>query len=121
MLLTVMLPAALEIGGEARVRRSSVGIGEAVGPGARLLDFSVDLSAGVAHDCPPIAHYRLVLRERGWLRSMTVAVGDAITAGAVLALLSTEQDEPLDAAPVRAARVTVASILFHAEGWGGQA
>lgn len=120
MLLTIAIPAALDLGGEARVRLVHAAAGDMLAPGAKLIDFNVDLSAGAAHDCPPISHYRLVLRERGWLRRLAVATGDPLMAGATIGWIGDAADTPLDEAAARAARVTVASILFHAEGWGGR-
>ncbi len=89
-------------------------------PGSKLLDFSVDLSAGAAHDCPPISHYRLVLRERGRLVRLNVGQGDALMPGVAVAMLATDTGDTADDPRARLARVTVASIVFHAEGWGGR-
>lgn len=86
-------------------------VGEALPLGGKLIDLTVDLSAAAPHDCPPVSHYRLSLRDRAWLRRVDVAVGDEPQVGESLALLSTEPDEPLDAAPARAARVAIAGIL----------
>jgi hypothetical protein len=79
--------------------------------GAKLLDLTVDLSAAAAHDCPPVAHYRLVVRDRAWLRRLDVAAGDEPEVGTSLALFSTEPDEPLDAAPARQVRLAIAGII----------
>ncbi len=65
-----------------------------------------------AQDCPPISHFRVVLRERAWLRRLLVARGDEVAVGAPLAWFSTEPDEPLDAAPAREARISIAGILM---------
>ncbi len=119
MLLTLAFPAALDIGGVAHVRLLHAGVGDYLAVGAAIMDFSVDLSAGTAHDCPPIAHYRLVLRDKAWLRRLAVGVGDIIDPAAI-GWLTTDVDEPLDGQPSRPARVTVASIVFHAPGWGGR-
>jgi len=86
-------------------------IGAPLPVGGKLMDLTVDLSAAAAHDCPPVAHYRLVVRERAWLRRLDVAPGDEPEVGASLALFSTEPDEPLDTAPVRQVRLTVAGVI----------
>ena len=117
MLLTIALPATLPPGGELRARVIHAAAGDRMGPGAKLLDFSYDLSAGTAHDCPPVTYYRLILRERGVLRALTIARGDRLESGVPLALLATDPADPADAMPARAARVTVAGIVFHAEKW----
>ncbi len=88
-----------------------------LGLGARILDLSVDLSAAVAHDCPPISHYRIVLRERAWLRRLCVKPGAQVAADEVLAQFSTDPDEPLDGEPGRAVRVSIAGILDQSDWW----
>jgi hypothetical protein len=85
--------------------------GEALASGAKVMDLLVDLSAVAAHDCPPVSLYRLVLRDRAWLRRLDVAVGDEVGVGAPLALFATEPDEALAAPPARAARVAIAGII----------
>lgn len=87
--------------------------------GAKVLDLSVDLSSAFAQNCPPISYYRMVLREKLWLRKLTVVAGDRGEAGASIALFSTEPDEPLDAGPARAARCMTAGIVYHEGMWSG--
>lgn len=86
--------------------------GDALAAGSKLADLTVDLTAIAAQDCPPISHFRVVLRERAWLRRLLVARGDEVVVGAPLAWFSTEPDEPLDAAPAREARISIAGILM---------
>jgi hypothetical protein len=95
--------------------------GDLLGPGAHLADVSLDLSAGVAHDCPPISTYRIVLREPLWLRRLLVGQGEDIGSGASLALLTTTPDEAIEGPPARAARVTIAAILHQSDWWGSEA
>jgi hypothetical protein len=86
-------------------------------PGDKLFDLSVDLSGGFSQYCPPISYFRVVVREKLWLRKTLVAPGDGCDVGATLALFSTEQDETLEAAPARAIRVTTAGIAHHQGLW----
>jgi hypothetical protein len=79
--------------------------------GARLLDITVDLSAAAPHDCPPISHYRLVLREPARLRRLMVRRGDEPAVGAPLALFTTDPDDPFDTKADRPLRVAIAAIL----------
>jgi hypothetical protein len=79
--------------------------------GSKLFDLTVDLSAAAPHDCPPIGHYRLVVRDLLWLRRLDVAPGDEPIVGASLALFSTEPDEPLDGTPVRQTRLAIVGIV----------
>ena len=117
MLLTLTLPRISELMSLAVVEAVHASPGVALAPGAKLFDISVDLSAAAAHDCPPVSMYRIVLRDRAWLRSVAVACGDEVPVGTVLAQLSTDPDEPLDGATGRAARLTIAGILSQTEKW----
>lgn len=91
--------------------------GEPLAAGGRFLDLSVDLSSYAEHDCPAISYFRIVVRERAWVRRITIATGDEIKPGTTLAHLSTDPSEDLDAAPGRSARMSVAGILFQPEWW----
>jgi hypothetical protein len=88
--------------------------------GTKLLDVSVDLSGAFAQNCPPISYYRMVLRDRLWLRKLFAAPGEHREPGELLALFSTDPDEPLDAAPARAARYMTAGIVYHEGMWSGR-
>jgi hypothetical protein len=93
--------------------------GTLIGLGAKFMDVTVDLSDLVQHDCPPVCHYRIVLRDRAWLRRLSVAEGDEPQVGATLALFSTEPDEPLDGPAAREARIAIAAILPPTT-WGNE-
>lgn len=121
MLLTLTLPRIHELMTTARIEVVHATQGAALAHGARFVDLTVDLSAGAEQDCPPIAHYRIVLLERGWLRELAIARGDEIAVGARMATLSSTPDEPLDAAPSRAARTSIAGILLTAPRAAGDA
>ena len=71
----------------------------------------MDLGGSVAHDCPPVSYYRLVLRERAWLRRLAVAVGEEVPLAAPLAWFTTSPDEPAEGEPARPVRVAHAGIL----------
>jgi hypothetical protein len=85
--------------------------GSQLAVGAKLLDLTVDLSAAAPHDCPPVAHYRLMVRDRVWLRRLDIAAGDEPEVGASIAWFSTEPDEPLGGAPARPVRLAIAGII----------
>ena len=85
--------------------------------GDKLFDLSVDLSSGFSQYCPPISYFRVVAREKLWLRKILVSPGDSCEVGDLLALLSTEQDEPIEMAPARALRITTAGIAHHQGLW----
>jgi len=119
LLISLTLPRTNEYMTAAVIRKIYVGQGELLTVGAKFLDFIVDLSASVQHDCPPIQHYRLAVRDRAWLRRLAVAAGEEVAIGSVLALLTTEPDEPLDGAPARIVRVSVAGIIDSSDWWMG--
>jgi hypothetical protein len=111
LLLNLIVPRINDYMTTAIVEDVYADEGAVLGVGAKLLDITVDLSAAAPHDCPPISHYRLVLREPARLRSVLVKRGDEPAVGAPLALFTTEPDEPLDAGAGRPLRVAIAAIL----------
>jgi hypothetical protein len=88
--------------------------------GAKLLDVSVNLSTAFAQNCPPISYYRLVLRDKLWLRKLLIAPGDSRAAGSRIALLTTEPDEAIDGEAARAARCMTAGIVYHSGMWSSE-
>jgi hypothetical protein len=94
--------------------------GSPLGPGGKLVDLCVDLSSVAQHDCPAISYFRIAVRDRAYVRILSVARGDEIAIGAPIAQLSTEPGEPLEGVPARAARVAIAGILYQPEWWNGQ-
>lgn len=87
--------------------------GEALKMGSKLVDLSVDLSSAFAQECPPVSYYRIVLREKAFLRSIEPASGDLLEVNDRIALFSTQADEPLDKEIARPLRMTVAGIMHH--------
>lgn len=86
-------------------------------PGGKFLDVSVDLSSFAEHDCPAISYFRIAVRERAWVRRLTVAKGDDLKPGVRLAQLSTDPDETFEGEPERRARLSIAGILYQVEWW----
>lgn len=82
-------------------------------PGSKLFDLKIDLSLAVSHDCPPVSHHRLALRDRVWLRRALTSLGEELPVGAPLALFSSEPDESLDVVPSRAVRMSIVEILHQ--------
>ncbi|HTS20623.1 MAG TPA: hypothetical protein VMN79_02330 [Casimicrobiaceae bacterium] len=117
LLLTLTLPRINPLMTSAVIEEIHASQGAQLSQGARLLDLSVDLSSIAPQDCPPVSLYRIVLRDRVWLRSLTVARRDQVEVGALLARFSTELDEPLEAAPQRSVRITIAGIVFPPDAW----
>lgn len=116
MLLSIQLPAPAFESQNCVVRVIHVSEGAVVAPGSKIIDFSVDLSAGQSYDCAPIAHYRLASMEGGLLHRVGIVVGQEIDATAIIGLLSTAGDVA-SVTPERTARVAVASILHHDDWW----
>ena len=117
MLLTLKLPRINAYMNTALITKIYAAEGISLNVGAKLLDLTIDLSAAAPHDCPPVSHYRIALRDRAWLRRLTVALGDNVEVGAKMAQFTTEPDEPLDGESVRAVRVTIAGILDQSDWW----
>jgi hypothetical protein len=85
--------------------------------GEKLCDLSVDLSSGFSQYCPPISYFRVVVREKVWLRKTLVVPGNSCDVGQLLAVFSAEQDEPDDAIPARPLRISTAGIAHHSGMW----
>jgi pyruvate/2-oxoglutarate dehydrogenase complex dihydrolipoamide acyltransferase (E2) component len=102
------------------VGKLHVAEGGEIKPGSKLLDVYVDLSAVAPQDCPPVYSFRVVSREKGWVRKLTASVGEVKETGALLALLSTDPDEPLEELPVRALRTTAAGIVGEPDWLAGE-
>ena len=114
MILSLDLPRMGELMTVATVEKVYIAEGAEIKPGLRLLDVRVDLSAVAPQDCPPISFYRLVSRERGWVRRLSAAVGDVKEVGAALALIGTDPHETPETPPARAFRTTTAGVLLEA-------
>jgi hypothetical protein len=111
VLLKLVLPTLQSRTERVQVDAIQAAIGEAMRPGARLLEFTAGLDDAAAHDCPPVTTYRMTLSETAWLRELRIAEGVNVAVGEVLAVLSTTPDEPLAGGPERSARVAIAAIL----------
>jgi|ERR1700733_12143033 hypothetical protein len=114
-MLTLKLPQILTDVNFAKIEKVFLAEGQFVGPGSKLLDLRVDLSAVALHDCPPVSFYRLAFRERAWVRRLNVAEGETRETGAELALFSSEELEPIDGIVARAARFTTAGIIYQSD------
>ena len=111
LILNLTLPQINPLMTTAVIDRIYAEVGAQISLGSKLFDLTVDLSAAAPHDCPPIGHYRLLIRDLLWLRRLDVAPGDEPNVGASLALFSTEPDEPLDGTPVRQTRLAIVGII----------
>lgn len=117
LLLTLTLPRINEYMSTATIQSVYAAEGASLTPGLKLLDLSIDLSAIVPHDCPPISFYRISMRERVWLRRLNVTAGTDVEVGAALACFSTLPGESLNSGPSRAVRVTIAGIIDQSDWW----
>jgi hypothetical protein len=111
LLLNLVLPRINPHMATAKIDRVHASVGAAMPVGGKFLDLTIDLSAATPHDCPPVSHFRLVVRDKAWLRRLEVSPGDEPEVGAGLALFSTTPDEPLDGAPARAVRIAIVGII----------
>jgi hypothetical protein len=92
-------------------------VDETVKAGDKILDLSIDLGAAYSQNCPPVSYFRIVSREHVMLRRFLVEAGDSCEPGAALAIFSDHRDEPIDGAPGRTLRVTLAGILHQKGMW----
>ncbi|MES2999260.1 MAG: hypothetical protein V4787_01095 [Pseudomonadota bacterium] len=118
MLFNLTLPPINEQMTTASLTKVAAPEGSEVPVGGKLLEVKLTVGAVEAYDCPPVSHFSLNTRDRVWVRRWSVADGDELAVGAQLGLFSTEPDEPLDGAPVRQVRLTVAGIVPDLVGWG---
>ena len=119
LLLNLNVPRINDYMTSARIETVHASVGDRLLPGAKLFDMTVDLSLAAPHDCPPISHYRMIMREGAYLRRLDIEPGEEPLVDALLALFSTDAAEPLDAAPGRPARVAIATIMYQSI-WGGR-
>jgi hypothetical protein len=107
---------SLPEGAQVTLSKLLVAEGQRVEPGDPLMDLIIDLSGGIARDCPPISTCRLVMLEGLWLRKILVEPGAGVDAGATMALLASEQDS-VPEPPLRPARVTQVAVLQAPDWW----
>lgn len=120
MLLELRIPKINEHMSNALIENLYAEVDNEIMVGQKIFDLSVDLGSAFSQDCPPISYYRLVLRERVWLRKRSVTVGEQHDAGTVMAIFSTEPDEPDGGIIARQVRVATAGIMYHSAMWSGR-
>jgi hypothetical protein len=111
LLLNLILPRINVYMTTAIIDAIHAEVGAVLPVGGKLLDLTIDLSAAAPHDCPPVGHFCLTVRDRAWLRRLDVGSGDEPAVGASIALFSTEPEEPVEGAPKRQIRVAIAGII----------
>jgi hypothetical protein len=110
--LLYRLPVILPGMKVARIERIYAAPGSCLEPGAKLMDLRIDLSGSVAHDCPPVSFFRLVMRERAWLTRLASSSGEEVAVDAPLAWFSTDpNEEQPEGEPERPARIAHTGIL----------
>jgi hypothetical protein len=91
--------------------------GSALKIGDKLCDISVDLSSGFSQYCPPISYFRVVVREKVWLKDVLVVPGDSCDVGQLMAVFTTGPDDADDETAGRPLRIATAGIAHHAGMW----
>jgi pyruvate/2-oxoglutarate dehydrogenase complex dihydrolipoamide acyltransferase (E2) component len=120
MPLGLLLPRIMEPMTVARIEAVHAAAGAALKPGDRLFDLTIDLGGSFLQNCPPISHFRLVLRERAILRRLNVNPGDDVEPGGCLAVFTTLPEEPEDGPMVRPLRIAVAGIIAQPGFWSAR-
>ena len=116
MWLAIHLPTLDSDHAFGRLAKLHARVGSRIEAGDVLADVTIDLSAGVTRDCPPVTTWRIVLQEAGWLREMLLSPDGLAPPGSIVALMSTDPMSPREA-PSRRARTAIAAILHHEEWW----
>jgi hypothetical protein len=114
MLLDLRLPTIIPAMTTALIEVVYATTGCELKPGDKILDLTIHLGPAFAQDCPPITHYRLVARERAFVRELLIARGQPCAPGDRIALLATSEGDPPESAVGRPLRITVVGILRHA-------
>ena len=110
MEFTLVLPTLSDDGSPALIRRLHVEPNQSVTRGAALLDISITLGGGQAHDCPPISPFRIHAREAATLTQWHVKQGDSVAPDTILASLQ-PQGVPNNSELTRPLRQTVSGII----------
>jgi hypothetical protein len=121
LLCGLFLPRILAAMSVAKMEAVYVAPGRAMKPGDKLLDLTIDLGGAFLQNCPPVSHYRFVLRERLELRTVLVKPGDDKEPGACLAVFATDAGESSDGPIARPVRFATAAILSHPGMWSTSA
>ena len=64
--------------------------------GCRILDLKIDMQSSLAHDCPSINFYRLVMLESMWLRKIFISPGEATQANSLIGIFTSDQYEDIE-------------------------
>jgi hypothetical protein len=110
MILSLSLPRVGERMQVGTVHRVIARAGDALRPGAPLLEVLVDLEEANARDCPAAFFVRLIATERAYLRTLLVAPGDVLQVAAPFGIATTTPDESFDGLALRALRTTSVAI-----------
>lgn len=116
MWLSVHLPRLDSTCASGRLARLHASIGSHLAAGDAFADVTIDLSAGVMRDCPPVTTCRIVLQEPAWLRRVLISPTEPVAGGGLIALFSITPDSPPED-PSRHARANLAMILHHEDWW----
>ncbi len=117
MFYSLKLPAVMPAMTTALVELVYAKAGSELKPGDKIVDITIDLGSSFSQNCPPISHYRIVAREKAFVRQLLVAAGSEYEHGAPIAILSTDPMEPEGIADARPFRTAVAGILRHSGMW----
>src|SRR5262245_46852224 len=110
MNLDVAMPRLSELVPSATVHAVACRPGDAIAPGSALVALTLDLGAVAAQDCPPVSRFRIVSRERAFIRRIDAVPGGVASPGDVLIVATPTGDEPLDAGTRRALRTNCISV-----------
>jgi pyruvate/2-oxoglutarate dehydrogenase complex dihydrolipoamide acyltransferase (E2) component len=115
MILSLNMPQLGALMVQGVIQEIHVSEGCRIDAGSKLFDIRVDLSEVAPQDCPPVSFFQMVSREKGWVRQLNCAIGQSHSVGQVLAVVSSDQDEPCDTSPLRPLRISTVGVLSAPE------
>ncbi|MGC2460970.1 MAG: hypothetical protein WA446_08380 [Steroidobacteraceae bacterium] len=117
MLLELSLPLINPHMAHASIDAILVRLDTKIAVGQTILELTVDLSDQFPHDCPPVSHYRLCACEAAWLRHLSIAAGEKVPVGALLAKFSKTPDEAVEYRAGRPLRTTIVGVTREWQAW----
>ena len=116
MILELLVPQIDGRIDRVKIDRLEIAVGDSIAPSDSLLELTAGLDYAGMHGCPPTTRFRMTSGETAHVRQVNVQEGARLYSGEVLAILSTEPDEPIDGEERRKARHSLAAI-FSPSAW----
>lgn len=116
MILELLVPQIDGRIDRVKIDKLEISVGDSVAVSDSLLEFTAGLDYADMHGCPPTTRFRMNSGETAYVRQISVQEDARPYSGEVLAILSTEPDEPINSEERRKARHSLAAI-FSSSAW----